>query len=82
MLKLFYLIKYFVGCPIFKIKFQTCGGKTFYEVKLEGSSQPSGRTNMKFFVSKYLRIQYNSNPHYRYVVRYTLSSLVNSVQHL
>ena len=30
---------------------------------------------MKFFVSKYLRIQYNSNPHYRYVVRYTLSSL-------
>ena len=75
--KLLCFINFFVGWPNFKLKFQIGGGKIFNVVKLEFSSQPSGRTNFKFFELKHLRILFSLNPHYRYVVRYSLKCLIS-----
>ena len=52
-------INFFVGWPNFKLKFQIRGGKFFYEVKLEFSSQPSGSTNLKFFELKHFGILFS-----------------------
>ena len=78
-LETFLFYKMFCRSPQFQIKFQTCGGKIFYVVKLEVSSQPSGEANLRFFVLKHLRILSYLNPHYRYVVRYTLKCLVHTM---
>ena len=70
------LYKFFCRLANSKLKFQIRGGKIFYEVKLEFSSQPSGSTNLKFFELKHFRILFSLNPHYRYVVRYSLKCLM------